>query len=472
VKVNREELLGSLPPEWPKSLLPEIREAVKRSGIKVVVIDDDPTGNQTVHDVPVLAGWSRDALVRVLAEPNATVYLLTNSRSLPLSQAQAVNREIGTNLVAAGKVTGRDFVAVSRSDSTLRGHYPGELLALMEGLGQAFDGILIIPFFEEGGRLTVDDVHYLAEGDWLVPTAETEYAKDAVFGYRSSNLRAWVSEKHAGQIKPEDVGSISLTDLREGGPEAVAATLSRIRGGQVCVVNAASYRDLEVFVAGLLRAEASGQHFIYRTAASFVRVRSGIAPRGLLTAADIFHSKKQTGGLIVAGSYVRKSTAQIEAVRSLDRLTSIEVSVEKVLDRARVDEEIRSVANLASEWLAAGADTLVYTSRKLFIGNDEDSSMQIGQKVSAALVDIVKSVTVEPAWMVAKGGITSSDIATKALGVERAEVLGQMLPGAPAWHVGTESRWPGLIYVVFPGNVGGPEALADLVRLLRGDDRL
>jgi uncharacterized protein YgbK (DUF1537 family) len=33
------------------------------------------------------------------------------------------------------------------------------------------------------------------------------------------------------------------------------------------------------------------------------------------------------------------------------------------------------------------------------------------------------------------------------------------LPGIPVWQLGEESRFPGMNYVVFPGNVGGADAL-------------
>jgi len=468
VTVKKDTLLNTLPPEWPEDLLPSIQALIKESKTKVVVLDDDPTGTQTVHNVPVLTEWSPDSLETVLSEPEAIVYILTNSRSVSLSAAQAINREIATQLKAASRATGRDFVVVSRSDSTLRGHYPGEVTALAETLGQTFDGALIIPFFLEGGRLTINDIHYVTEGEWLIPAAETEYARDATFGYTQSNLREWVSEKHQGQITPQAVVSIPLAELRSGGPEAVTALLGRVRGGKVGVVNAATYRDMEVFVAGLLQAEAAGQRFIYRTAASFVRVRGGIMPRPRLTAADLAPTGKN-GGLIVAGSYIKKSTMQLEAAQSLPNVTSLEVSVENLLGAGGSAEEIQRIAHLANESLAAGKDTLIYTSRRLVTGSDATSSLQIGQVVSAALVKIVQSVSDKPAWIIAKGGITSSDIATKGLNMKRAQVVGQAIPGVPIWRAGPESCWPGLIYVVFPGNVGGPEAIAEMIQILRGE---
>jgi uncharacterized protein YgbK (DUF1537 family) len=460
--------LESLPPEWPDNLLPEIQTTIKESGTKIVVLDDDPTGTQTVHGVPVLTEWSPESLRTILAESGAVFYVSINTRSMDLPQAQAVNREVAANLKTASDAAGRDFVVVSRSDSTLRGHYPGEVQALVDGLGQAFDGTLIIPFFLEGGRLTIDDTHYVTEGDWLVPTAETEYARDATFGYRNSDLRAWVSEKHAGRISSQDVASVSLSDLRVGGPDAVAAGLDRVRDGRICVVNGVTYRDMEVFVAGLLKAEATGQRFVYRTAASFIRVRGGIVPRNLLTSADLALPDGARGGLIVVGSHVEKSTRQLQVAKALPGMSSLEVSVEKLLDPGSRGDEIRRVTNRVNESLAAGQSTTIYTSRRLVASDDQASSLQIGRSVSAGLVEIVRDVREEPAWMIVKGGVTASDVATQGLGMRRVDALGQAVPGVPIWRTGRESRWPGLIYVVFPGNVGGPGALAEMTRILRG----
>jgi uncharacterized protein YgbK (DUF1537 family) len=468
MKIAKDALLSALPAEWPEDLLPGIRASIEGSGVKIIVVDDDPTGTQTVYDVPVFTEWSPKALGKALVAPGPISCVLVNSRSMPIPQARAINYEVAANLRVAREATGRDFVLISRSDSTLRGHYPGEVQALIEGLGEDIDATVFIPFFLEGGRMTIEDVHYVTEGEFLTPAAETEFARDPAFTYRNSNLPLWVSEKHAGLVAPQDVMSITLTDLRNGGPELVLARLKEIRGGQTCIVNAASYRDLEVFVAGLLEAEAAGKRFIYRTAASFVRARGGLAPRGLLTHADLAGSVGKGGGLIVAGSFVQKSTAQIEVVRFQTGIFNIEVSVEKVLDGRQRESEIRRVADLANESLASNKDTLVYTSRKLVTGDNPDASLQIGENISTALVEIVSQLSVRPAWMIAKGGMTSSDIATKALNVRRALALGQSVPGVPIWRTESESRWPGLIYVVFPGNVGEPEAIVGMVEVLRG----
>jgi len=468
--IAKDTLLASLPQPWPESLLPTIQDQNAANQRSLIVLDDDPTGTQTVYDLPVLTDWSVETLRAELAQGTAVFYILTNSRSLPLAAAQALNAEIGRNLLAASQATGRDFAVVSRSDSTLRGHYPGETDALAAALGQQVDATLIIPFFLEGGRFTINDVHYVAEataaGDQLVPAAETPFARDAAFGYQKSDLREWVEEKSGGQVAAHDVAAITLEDLRLGGPDVVAAKLLDLAAGGVCIVNCAATRDMEVFVSGLLTAEAQGRHFLYRTAATFVQVRAGLAPRPLLTAADL-DLPNSGGGLVVVGSYVPKSTTQLNALLAQSTIARVEVNVDALLDETQRASELNRALGLINEALHGDQDAVIYTSRRLIAGDDAASSLAIGQRISASLVEIVQRLSVRPRYLIAKGGITASDLATKALGVQRALVRGQLLPGIPLWQIGAESRYPDLSYVVFPGNVGGDDALVQAVAKLQ-----
>src|ERR671915_1416504 len=157
--VDEREYLASQPPERPiEGALEEIQRRVMQSGRRVVVLDDDPTGVQSVHDVPVLTTWTVEDLRWALAQPSPTFYILTNSRSLPEEEAVALNREVAHNLSEAAGPD-KDFDVVSRSDSTLRGHYPAETDALAETLGEGGrppDALVICPAFFEAGRVTVD----------------------------------------------------------------------------------------------------------------------------------------------------------------------------------------------------------------------------------------------------------------------------------------------------------------------------
>jgi uncharacterized protein YgbK (DUF1537 family) len=277
-------------------------------------------------------------------------------------------------------------------------------------------------------------------------------------------LREWVAEKTEGRIPAQDVLSISLQDLREAGPNRVTERLMDLQGGRVCVVNAASYRDLEVFVLGLLKAETMGRRFLYRTAASFVQVRAGISPRPFLSREEL-KLPESGGGLTVVGSYVPRSTQQLRELLALPQIIGIQMDVETILDESRSLGEIERLARLADESLQKNEDVTLYTSRKLVTGKAEEN-LAIGNRISDALTSVVKRISRRPRYMVAKGGITASDVATKGLNIKRASVLGQILPGVPVWRLGSESRFPGIPYIVFPGNVGGPTALAEVVKKL------
>ena len=460
--VRRDALFSELPAEWRVPMLPLIQRYVQK-GAKVVVLDDDPTGTQTVHDVAVLTHWPVGALVDELRQPDSVVYILTNSRAYAAERARQINLEIAAALRSASEVAGRQVAIVSRSDSTLRGHF-SETEALIEGLQSPVDGLLVVPFFLEGGRYTIDDVHYVDEGGWLVPAAETEFARDPVFGYQESNLRAWVSARSGGAWSPEEVASISLSDLRIEGPRKVEILLSKLADAQPCVVNAVSYRDLEVLVAGILASEMQGHRYLYRTAASFVRVRAGLEAAPLLSASDFW---QQRGGLVVVGSFVGRTTAQLEEAARLPDVVPIELDAAALLGTS-ASEVVARARKQAASAMAGGHDALVYTSREHVGVAGTAASLDAGQKISAGLVALVAELPARPAWVIAKGGITSSDIATGALNIQRALVRGQAIPGIPVWRTGPESRWPDLDYVVFPGNVGGPGALAEMISILRG----
>jgi uncharacterized protein YgbK (DUF1537 family) len=343
--------------------------------------------------------------------------------------------------------------------------------ALKDGLGVPRHPCLLIPFFLEGGRYTIDDIHYVADGDQLVPAARTPFARDAVFGYRHSNLRRWVEEKTGGRLPAAQVVSITLDNLRQGGPARVARQLSAMPPDSYGVVNAASYRDLEVLVAALLEVEAEGQAFIFRTAASFVRVRAGIAPREAI-APEALTADNDHGGLFVVGSHVPQTTRQVNTLIESGKVKTVEIAVDALLDDARCNSEIDRAVRAVDHGLKDGEDTVLFTSRKVVTAASDEENLTIGQRVSDSLIRIVRGLTCQPRYLVAKGGITCSDVATKGLGVRRAMVLGQLLPGVPVWQLGDEARYPGMAYIVFPGNVGEDRALATLQERLSIDAQL
>ena len=456
--------LDALPPA-SRAHFPDVLRLLSESPVKAVVLDDDPTGTQTVHGIDVLADWSVSSLAGALADPGPCFFVLTNSRSMAGPRAAEVNREIVSNLLEASRLTCREFVLVSRSDSTLRVHFAIELEALRQGLGRAVDGIVVMPAFFEGGRYTVDNVHYVAEGDRLVPAAQTEFARDTTFGYSRSDLTEWIEEKTSGSVRASDVVAVDIQTLR--GPDAaerVRDQLLALPKGAHVIVNAAAYGDVEAFVHGLLLAEAAGKRYLFRTAASFVRVRAGLGARPLLAASEYCEATTM-GGLVVAGSYTAKTTAQLASLLGLPTTVPVEVRVDRLASEESRQLEIGRAAATAQEAITAGLHAVVFTSRALESSLGRAGDLRAGGIVSDSLVRIVRSLETRPRFVIAKGGITSSDIATRGLGMRRARVLGQAAPGVPVWLMGAESRFPGMRFVVWPGNVGGPNDLRDLVGL-------
>lgn len=466
------ETLRSLPEEYSEDVLSSIRRVVDGGQVPtLVVLDDDPTGTQTCHDINVLAVWDAETLEQEFSLDPAGFFILTNSRALPSTDARRLIVEICENVKAAAAKANKTFEIVLRGDSTLRGHLPEEPEAVEGALGR-FDGWVLTPFFSQGGRLTIDDVHYVKEEDVLVPVSQTSFAQDATFGYQNSNLRQYILEKCGTRFDEESFLSISLDDIRSGGPSAVAKKLLSVPSSPdlVIIVNAVVDSDMHVFVAGLLDAEQHGRRYLFRTGAAFVSSRLGIRAIPPLTLDDLGvnnSAQVPSGGLVLAGSYVPKTTAQLQRLRERrgDKLHVLELPVTQLVSSTRIAETLVSAAaREASETLAAGKDVLVMTSRELVKGTDALSSLSIGSKVAQALVALMERIDVRPRYIIAKGGITSSDAATKGLRMRRARVLGQAAPGVPLWVCTEEtSRHRAVPYVVFPGNVGSEDTLADIV---------
>lgn len=467
--LSLQETIKALPAPYEGDAVGMINERISNPKTPILVIlDDDPTGTQTCHDIAVLTVWDHETLCQELSITNKGFFILTNSRALPPVEARKLITVICQNVEKAAKQAGKLFEIVLRGDSTLRGHFPDEPEVVEEVLGKT-DAWILAPFFFQGGRYTIDDVHYVAEGDVLVPASQTPFAQDATFGYKSSNLRDYVLEKTGSKFSNDDIISITIEDIRLGGPSKVAEKLLNAPKGGVVIVNAAAETDMFVFAAGVLTAAQKGRKYLYRTGAAFVSSRLGIQSIPPLTSKDLnLDSAPNTpGGLIVAGSYVPKTTAQLASLRTrrASKLHVIELNVGLLIrSAADADAAVTAAVKTASSQIVAGRDVLVMTSRELVTGVDALSSLNIGSVVAAALVRVVRDIEVRPRYIVAKGGITSSDAATKGLLIKRALIIGQAAPGVPLWRCDDEtSRHVGVPYVVFPGNVGGEDTLAELV---------
>lgn len=466
------DILKKYPDQTDAKLEEQLQAAIAADKHKIVVLDDDPTGVQTVHDISVYTAWSEESIRQGFAEKNKLFFILTNSRGFTAEQTAKVHKDIGERLAKVAQETGKDYLVISRSDSTLRGHYPleTELLAAAweKARGSKIDGEILCPYFKEGGRFTINNIHYVKYGDELVPAGETEFAKDKTFGYKSSNMTEYIEEKTAGAFKKETVTCISIEDLRARKIDAIAAQLGKVTGFNKVIVNAVAPCDVKVFVIALYKAMALGKHFMFRSAAGLVKEMGGISDKPLLTRTEMVKTTSSNGGIVVVGSHTQKTTGQLEALKTLPGVEALEFNSDLVLDSAKFAEEVNRMVAKEEELLKSGKTVVVYTRRKLLSleGDTKKAALERSVKISDAVQSLVGKLNITPAFVVAKGGITSSDIGTKALRVKRALVLGQIQPGIPVWETDAQSKFPGIPYVIFPGNVGEVETLKEAVSIL------
>jgi len=430
---------------------------------KIIVLDDDPTGSQTVHSCLLLTRWDAATLQEALLDDAPLFFVLTNTRGMDAARAAAVTGEVCDNLklaladLAAG---GRRIqpILVSRSDSTLRGHYPVETDVIADKLGP-FDAHFLVPAFFEGGRYTRDGVHYLMVDGKPTPVHETEFARDSVFGYRHSYLPAYVEEKTRGRIKSGDVERFRLEDVRGD----VTARLLGLTGNRCCVVDAETQADLDHFAAQVEAAAGQGKRFLFRSAASLLTALAGLPPQPVAAEGMRVYTREGRPGAVIVGSHVKKTTAQLERLLAEPGVTALEVDVDRIQpERARLLADILARAAAAH---AAGLTPVVFTSRVERQFPDQAERLAFGEAVSAFLMDVVRGLPPTLGFLVSKGGITSNDVLSDGLALRTARVLGQVLAGCsvvrcPADH----PRFQDLPVVIFPGNVGDEAALATVVR--------
>ena len=473
----------------------------------LVVLDDDPTGTQSVANLPVLTRWDVEDFSwafshRIDGRRPDAVYVLTNTRSLDPAEAAARNEEVVRNALAAaalvsdgaGPSDGAGSRAagsrlrlgfVSRSDSTLRGHFPLEpdtiAATVAAAGGEATDGVVIVPAFPDAGRVTIGGVHYMrgtgASAGRLTPVAETEFAKDASFGFANSELAKYVEEKSKGRFAADTVIVLDLNIIRAGAAaqdpaisaNAIADAIERATDSTPIVADIVTENDLRALSLGLEEAERRGKKLLYRVGPPFGRARIGQEIRAELTGAEAYagNTPSVAGGLIVVGSHVGVTTRQLKALTEQHSAARIvEIDVEKLLgpeSASHLDQTVDAVVEALH-----GGDVIVHTSRLLIKTDDPAESLRIARTVSAAVVAVVNRTlkTFPPRFVIAKGGITSSDVAAHGLEIRHAIVRGPMLPGIVSLWEPVDGPAKGIPYIVFAGNVGDDQSLADVTRKL------
>lgn len=432
---------------------------------KLIVLDDDPTGSQTVHGCLLLLQWDVATLRIALDDDAPLFFILTNTRALDATRAAEVTREACRNLKLALAHRNERVVFISRSDSTLRGHYPVETDVIAQELGP-FDAHFIVPAFFEAGRITRDSIHYLKNDDREVPVHETEFARDSVFAYKNSYLPAYVEEKTAGRIAAHQVERLSLAAVRAG----VYERLLDLTANTCVVVDAEQQSDLDHFASDILRAADQGKRFLFRSAASMITSLAQLPPQPLRP--DQMHqlARGDRAGAIIVGSHVARTSAQIVELLKEPGLEPIEIDVAQL--PARHVAILEEAVGRAAHAHAAGRTALVYTSRDERTFASAAERLAFGQSVSKLLVEVVRRLPDTLGWLLSKGGITSNDVLSQGLKLRTARLLGQILAGVSIVRCPPiQARFADMPVVIFPGNVGDDRALAMVYRLLLGRAR-
>jgi uncharacterized protein YgbK (DUF1537 family) len=445
---------------------------------KIIVLDDDPTGSQTVHGCLLLTRWDVATLQEALNDtlpnpqtdhprsaalgsfPSPIFFVLTNTRGMSAEHAASVTREVCRNLKRA--LAGRDLnpIFVSRSDSTLRGHYPVETDVMAEELGP-FDAHFLVPAFFEGGRSTRDSVHYLKVDGKDVPVHETEFARDSVFGFHHSYLPDYVEEKTRGRIKAAEVKRFLLKDVRAG----VQEPLMRLTNNACVVVDAEIQSDLNRFAVDVMAAVAAGKRFLFRSAASLLTALAKLPAQPTPPESMVAVVRGQRAGAVIVGSHVPKTSRQLQALLTLPNTVPIEVNVNRLPEEGAV--MLSEVLECVQASHRANQTAVVFTSRGERQFATEAMRLQFGEQVSAFLVNVVRGLPPTLGFLVSKGGITSNDVLSTGLGLRTTRLLGQILPGVSVVRCPDDHpQQPKLPVVIFPGNVGDDAALATVVQRL------
>ncbi|MDA8390146.1 MAG: four-carbon acid sugar kinase family protein [Gammaproteobacteria bacterium] len=434
---------------------------------KLVVFDDDPTGSQTVHGCLLLTRWDVDTLRAAFADGAPLFFVLTNTRGMDAKRAADVTRTVCRNVkqaLADSARSGRAIepIVISRSDSTLRGHYPVETDVIAEELGP-FDAHFLIPAFIEGGRITREGVHYLITDGRPVPVHETEFARDSVFGYTHAFLPDYIEEKTGGRIRAGEVERFGLAEIRGGCRER----LRGLRRNAACVVDAESHADLAAFASDLMAVARQGKRFLCRGAAGIVSALAALPPQPVAPEDMGRYRRGERPGVVIAGSHVGRTTRQLVRLLQEPDTLPIEVDVTRLPNAAAplLDEVSAQIAAAHAQGLTA----VVFTSRTERRFASEAKRLAFGEDVSAFLMDVVRRLPATIGFLVSKGGITSNDVLAHGLALGTARVLGQILPGCSVVRCPEDHpQYPGLPVVIFPGNVGDDSALATALRRLAG----
>jgi len=440
----------------------EFNKNLEAFNYKIIVLDDDPTGTQTVKDLPVYTEWSEELIEDGFKQSNNMFYILTNSRALNEEETTILHKEISSNIEKVSQRLNHPYLIISRGDSTLRGHFYLEPKVLDDASTSGFDAIFYLPEFFEGDRFTYNGVHYLKEDGDYIPVSQSEFSNDTTFGFKSETMADIIEEKSKGAIESNQVYHITLEQIRKRKKKEIFNVFEALNNLDAVVVDALNDEDMDYFSACLTEYLAkNNKKFIFRTAASFVKAMCE-TPGEIINLKN--YKQNNNGGIIIVGSHVKKTSDQLNHLLNNTNIHSIEFDVKQVT-KDTLNKYIKEKTTQVEEIISNGEDVVVYTSRDVIKTENLINNLSISTNISNSLVEIIRSLQIQPKFIIAKGGITSSDVATQGLNIKKADVIGQVTKGVPVWLTGDEAKYQKMPYVIFPGNVGDEDTVTEVYKL-------
>jgi len=454
---------------------------------KIVVLDDDPTGSQTVHSCPLLLQWDRASLLEGLAHPSPLLFVLANTRALAPDAAALRVQEIARALKEAmAELDAIDhWLIVSRGDSTLRGHFPLEVDGLEAELGP-FDATFLVPAFLQGGRTTVAGVHLL-HGE---PVHTSAFGRDGLFGYGTSYLPDWVAEKTAGRIPSDQVELVGIEEL-DAAEQDLLQRLAGLEGNRCVAVDVERPQQLGALAAAVRELTAPSaaerwgrpRRFLSQSAASWIEALAQLPPQPLAPAGLAQLRRLAVGGaggaplpgLVLVGSHVPLADAQLEVLLAEPGCGGVEIVVTKLARVLEGPVPLGMLASLEQAWLAqlqavlAGGQTpVLFTSRSELTCRSAAERRRLGLELAALMARLAAALAPQLGYLISKGGITTHTLLADGLGLERVELQGQLLPGLSLVLTPSDGQVPGLPVLTFPGNLGDSETLRAAWQLMEG----
>ena len=446
--------------------------------MKIIIIDDDPTGSQTVNSCNLVLKWDYETLLKGLKGPSNILFILANTRSLSETDLEIRLKEICSSLkeiMNNSLFAEEEFVLISRGDSTLRGHNFIEPYIINELLGP-FDATFYIPAFIEGNRTTVNGNHFVDN----IPIHKTIFSKDKIFGFNTSNIKELIYEQSNYQLDFNNVENIFIKDfevLETNQPSKLFMHIEKLKNNKKVIVDIMDYSQLDKF-SSIVKSLLKKKKFLFRSAASFISSLSNVKQ---IQKDHIYFSQlrrknnndEAMKGLIVVGSHVELSTLQLNKVLDISLCKPVEINVFKLYEFFKLGDNLNQINSLKElilnsirQNLSRDSIPVLYTSREIISPTNENDLIHFQLFLSAFIAKIVSAVKNEIGYLISKGGITTNAIISEGLKADSVYLEGQILPGVSLVTFNLLKQKGKLPIVTFPGNMGNKMSLVQALEIL------